>query len=684
MKFLELIRNANKPGPPEHSVRLRMACMATVAVAFIACASIGEIAGTTAIGAVVLASIGMVFSYRTRSHPPGWVKMLVAVGAIAASVWFVHAVSAPATDVTTIEDPLTVLLVAVLVVHSFHVPSRRDLMFSLAASAGLMAVAGAQAIDFTFGFYVLAWACTSIWGLLEMWSAASGGGRASTVRLGSVVASVVAAAVAVFLVLPAPTVAAKLNLFAKAGAGGAIGVPGALAGDSGSPAQLARPGSPDGPTRIGGYLGFANSLDTALRGNLGKSVVMLVRAQRPSYWVGETFDSWNGQSWTMSKPASHPLHQESPFSLPLSQGSSPGGQSDLQTFYVVGSTANLVFHAQSANELWFPSSTVFYSDDGTIVSPIGLGKGAIYSVESEVTSPDANALRTAAGGPTLSAAVQESSLQLPHPYPRVTALARTLTAGDTDNYDRVESLIHWIGTHTRYSTNIPPLPAGVDSVDEFLFGDRVGFCEQISTSLAVMLRSIGIPTREIVGYVPGPYNPITDLYQVQADDAHAWVQVWFPGHGWQNFDPTAVVPLANPAPGTAALGDVGHALKRIPALPVAAVVLGAGLLAACRRWRRIRPTSWTERITWQAERTGRRAGRPRRAHETFAEYAATLDDLSGNGSETWRQLAVPVEESAYGGRDPSPHAQHQLISRARQLRRSHHPRRSGQIHQPAP
>ena len=77
---------------------------------------------------------------------------------------------------------------------------------------------------------------------------------------------------AIFLVLPAPTVAAKLSLFAKAGSGGSIGVPGALAGDSGTPAQLARPGSPSGPTRVGGYLGFANSLNTALRGTLGKTL----------------------------------------------------------------------------------------------------------------------------------------------------------------------------------------------------------------------------------------------------------------------------------------------------------------------------------------------------------------------------------------------------------------------------
>jgi len=622
-----------------------------------------------AIAGIGLVAVGMVLSYATRSRPPGWIKFLVAAGAIGASVWFVHAVSAPVSDVANVEEPLTILLVCILVVHSFHVPSRRDLMFSLAASAGLMAVGGAQATNLTFGLYVLAWVSAGLSGLILMWKSASGGGKTSAGRLVAVLGGVTGAAAAIFLVLPAPTVAAKLSLFARAGSGGSVGVPGALAGDSGAPSQLARPGSPAGATRIGGYLGFANSLDTALRGKLGSTLVMLVRAQRPSYWVGETFDAWSGESWTATKAASHPLREESPFLLPVAEGNGAYSQSDLQTFYVETSTANLVFHAQSANELWFPSATVFYGDDGTIVSPIGLGKGAIYSVESQVSAPTAQQLQNDADEAALPAATAKSYLQLPHPYPRAERLAEAITKHDTSTYGRVQSLIGWIGSHTHYSLDIPPLPAGADTVDEFLFGNRVGFCEQISTSLAVMLRSIGIPTREVVGYVPGPYNPITDLYQVRAEDGHAWVQVWFPGFGWQSFDPTAVVPLANPSPGATALHDVGAALRRIPFVPVASVLFGAGLSAAVLRWRRSRPQSWTERIARDAERAGRRAGRLRLPHDTLVEYATILDDLSASHSSSWLQLALPVEASVYGRREPSLDARRRLVKQARTLKR---------------
>ncbi len=670
MSVIEAVRRANQPGAPENSIRLRLACLGAVLVAIAACASLGEITWAAAFGAMVLVSAGTAFSHATRVRPPAWVKVMVAVGAIGACAWFFHAVSAPLADFSSVVNPLTVLLVVVLVVHSFHVPSRRDLFFSLGASAGLMAVGGAQAIDLRFGLYVVAWACFSLWGLSEMWISASGGGRISTSGLVLAVAATSTLAAAVFLVLPAPVVSSRVSFISRAGAGGSVGVPGGLAGDSGVAAQLSRAGSPSSRIRVGGYLGFAGSLNTALRGNLGNALVMQVRAQRPSYWVGETFDTWQGESWTESPQVERrPLRETSPFILPATVGEVPFGQSDLQTFYVTSATADLVFHAESAHELWFPTVKVYVTDDGTVVSPIGMGSGSIYTVDSQVSTATPAELRADDNPFALAPVTLRQEEQLPHPYPRVLALARSVTAGDTTTYDKVQSLIHWIGAHTHYSTNIPPLPAGADTVDEFLFGNRVGFCEQISTSLAVMLRSLGIPAREAVGYVPGGFNPITDLYQVHADDAHAWVQVWFPGYGWQDFDPTAAVPPSAPSPGATALRDVGTALGRIPPVPVVLVLVAAGLVVVTVRWRRSRPATWAEGVARSIERAGRRAGRPRRPSETLAHYAAALDELPGcDASSNFSRLASSVEASAYGGHDPPPEVQRAMSGEAKRQR----------------
>ena len=308
---------------------------------------------------------------------------------------------------------------------------------------------------------------------------------------------------------------------------------------------------------------------------------------------------------------------------------------------------------RAPSELWFPSGKLYVAGDGTIVSPLGLGSGSVYTVDSQVSTATPAQLRAADSPFALPADVQQQAEQLPHAYPRVLALARSVTAHDTNTYDKVESLIHWIGAHTHYSENIPPLPAGADTVDEFLFGNRVGFCEQISTSLAVMLRSLGIPAREAVGYVPGGYDPITDLYQVHADDAHAWVQVWFPGYGWQNFDPTAVVPLSHPEP------RCDRAARR-----------RLGPAAACRRCRW--SCSWWSRAgrrSWCAGAGhGRRPGRERVARWPSAPAAGRAGPVgrprpwprTRPGSTSRPDRRVDLEPpglrrsrpARYGGHDP--------------------------------
>jgi hypothetical protein len=89
-----------------------------------------------------------------------------------------------------------------------------------------------------------------------------------------------------------------------------------------------------------------------------------------------------------------------------------------------------------------------------------------------------------------------------------------------------------------YDLSIPPQMEEMDAVEYFLFEQKRGYCEQFSSSLAVMTRSLGIPARVVTGYAPGEYNPFTGYYDVRASDAHAWVEVYFPGYGWSTFDPT--------------------------------------------------------------------------------------------------------------------------------------------------
>jgi transglutaminase-like putative cysteine protease len=682
MNLVDAVKRANRPGPPENSVGLRLACAGAVVTGISACRAEGELSWAVALTATVLVVVGMYVSYRTRARPLGWLKPLLALSAVVAFVWFFRQLTGQAFyDVSTVEDPLALLFVWIQVAHAFDVPARRDLSFSLAGSASLMAVAGAQAVDIGFGVYALAWVAFGLWGLVGMWESASAGGRIRTRGLAGTLAAVTVITAVVLVVLPAPHVAGRIDF--PANAAGGVGLPGAggLTGDSGRATEPARAGSPTGATRVGGFLGFATHLDTALRGSLGNTVVMRVRAQNPSYWIGETFDTWDGEAWKVpTKRVPVALFSGSPFVIPPNVDT-PGvnrslpGPSDLQTFYMAQASPNLIFHADDAVDVWFPARNIYISGNDTLVSPIALGSGAIYTVRSQVNTATPAQLAADTASPATESATErdqlQSDLQLPHAYPRVKALAEKITARTTTTEAKVQALIAWIGAHTHYSTDIPPLPPGADTVDEFLFGNRVGFCEQISTAMAVMLRSIGVPAREAVGYVPGSYNPITDLYEVQGKDAHAWVQVFFPHYGWQSFDPTAVVPLANPSPGATLFHDAGRALRALPAVPLGVPLLLAAAAALVVRWRRRQPATWAVAVARRMEQAGRRAGRPRQPDETLTEYASALDVLAGDASGTWRSLAWLVEASAYGQHEPSADERRQAerVSRHRPGRR---------------
>jgi hypothetical protein len=217
---------------------------------------------------------------------------------------------------------------------------------------------------------------------------------------------------------------------------------------------------------------------------------------------------------------------------------------------------------------------------------------------------------------------------------------------------RVES-----AAHTKYTLNIPPLPRGRDAVDQFLFVDRRGFCEQIGTSLVVMLRSLGIPARLAVGYATGERNPFTGLYEVRAKDAHAWAEVYFPGVGWQAFDPTARVPLAGDstidAAGVGALSNLNSRIA-VPAwVPTAfgavALAFGAAFLVRMlvrrirRRRERIEP-SWAATRLAQLEHIGAKRGQARAAGETTPEYAQALARLDPFARHQLLRLARILDE----------------------------------------
>ncbi|HEX3510560.1 MAG TPA: transglutaminase domain-containing protein [Solirubrobacteraceae bacterium] len=131
------------------------------------------------------------------------------------------------------------------------------------------------------------------------------------------------------------------------------------------------------------------------------------------------------------------------------------------------------------------------------------------------------------------------------PYATAFALARRLAAGEPTPYDIASRVSEYLRLHYAYNEH-PPLTSY--PLESFLSGSAGGYCQQFSGAMALLLRMDGIPARVAEGFSPGLYDSTNNSWTVRAKDAHAWVEVYFPGTGWVAFDPTP------PAPGAGLTG----------------------------------------------------------------------------------------------------------------------------------
>ena len=141
----------------------------------------------------------------------------------------------------------------------------------------------------------------------------------------------------------------------------------------------------------------------------------------------------------------------------------------------------------------------------------------------------------------LEPGIRDVALDLPPGYdPRARALAQQWRseAGDNDAAIVRRALDMY---HAQFSYSLAAPPLGRNSVDEFLFDTKIGFCEHFSSSFTFLMRAAGIPARVVTGYAGGYLNPIGDYWLVRQSNAHAWSEVWLRGRGWVRVDPTAAV-----------------------------------------------------------------------------------------------------------------------------------------------
>ncbi|QUL55589.1 transglutaminase domain-containing protein [Paenibacillus tritici] len=431
----------------------------------------------------------------------------------------------------------------------------------------------------------------------------------------------------------------------------------------------------------------------------GREAVFTVTATRPYYWRGESMAYYDGRRWIRSGAAYTPLNL---IRLPEAEPALAGAASDeAQTLiqriqfavpspgglplFSAGSVADVQnIRLEDGSQLGYvlanPEKLSF-----RLPETYGSARVTEYTVKSVLPESNPEVLRKLEGRDP--EAVSSQYLQLPAALPsRVKALAGDLTAAARSRYDAAAAVAEYLQSGYTYSLKTRVPPSGADFTDDFLFGTRRGYCVHFATAMTVLLRSSGIPARYVQGYGPGTPVPgsMPRRYSVTDGDAHAWVEVYFPGAGWVPFDPTpasgpaaaasgaAANPAAASVPPGARLSAAQLADARIAAPPQgggpdrAPLAAAALLLAAAIRWRR-------SLALLPAVRRAGRLGRERQLRAaalawhglaarygpplpgvTAREYADSLVIEDGRLRSAVRDFVRQWETLAYSGRAGGP------------------------------
>lgn len=269
-------------------------------------------------------------------------------------------------------------------------------------------------------------------------------------------------------------------------------------------------------------------------------------------WRGVAFDRFDGRTWSAAGSPRRFLRRSvaGDFGLGLPRAAGPTLR---QEIYLEPIGTEAVFAAPRVLRLEM-QSPLLVVDDMDDLSVASATARLHYVVESEVEargrSPRAELARRA---PRLSATERERYLQLPALSPDIPRLAREVTAGARDPEAAARRIRDHLSGHYRYTLALKRQSA-LPPLEEFLFVRRSGNCEFFAAAMAVMLRSVGIPSRVVAGFQQGEWNPYGRYYMVRLSDAHSWVEAYLEGRGWVAFDPSPRGELASEvAPGPISL-----------------------------------------------------------------------------------------------------------------------------------
>jgi transglutaminase-like putative cysteine protease len=564
----------------EESILLRILVQALVSVGIMAT---DVAAGTQmSLWAVPVGAIGALWSWYRRKDRNVVTQFAIAVGMLIALFIFFGNLFTQLNDTRLV---LAELLVHLQVLHSFDLPRRKDLGYSMIIGLILIGVAAtlSQTLAFSpllFVFLVIALPTLvldyrSRLGLSPLtWNRKGKSSKnplslapeLAPKQLGFMLLVVLGLGMALFAAFPRVPGYQFRNFPVSAppmmqeeeqsfqGLPGTITNPETAEDGEGEGAGTGGDAPSEGAGQMDEtfYYGFNSKINQNLRGQLIPKVMLRVRSQAEGFWRVLGFDYYTGQGWEIRQDDMALVERPGwsyKFYLPRNP-SLARSREVVQTYTVVEALPNLIPALYEADDLYFPTREVALDKHGALRSPLNLREGLTYTVISEVPYRDRSVLREASTN--YSKVIRDLYLQIP---PEIADRVRQKTEEAlatsenplTDPYEKALYLTQYLKQRYSLEPELPFFDDSEDLVESFLFKYQGGYPDHFSTTLTLMLRAIGIPARLAVGFGPGEFNPFTGLYVVRNTDAFALTEVYFPEYGWFGFDPIPGHPLIPPS-----------------------------------------------------------------------------------------------------------------------------------------
>jgi transglutaminase-like putative cysteine protease len=577
--FQKLFQTPADFSPPqtEESILFRALVQSLVIVGIIATDVATE--SYTGLWAIPLSIVGSWWSWRRRKKKNVETKFAIAIGMLAVLALFLGSIVAMQDSRVS----LTLLLIQLQVLHSFDLPRRKDLGYSMMIGLILIGVAGTISQTVAFAPWLILFLLLAIPTLVLDYRSRLGlerlddrlnlpfrkktsiarsseipplqGSLLSPKRLAIFFLAVLVMGLGIFALLPRFP-GYQIQSFPVSSPEGMEGQdfergerqvvnPGYVREGQGGNGT----GGGQSPTSGAGkmdstyYYGFSAKINQNLRGEMTPKTVLRVRSQSPGFWRVLAFDRYTGQGWEVSRDTEvqdiDRARWSYRFFLPL-PATKANTRQVIQSYSIVSDLPNLIPALASPQFLFFPTRQVSIDKENGLRSPSGLAEGLTYTVVSQVPLRDRTALGRA--GEDYPRSIRRHYLQIPEEIaPAIREKTESLLAKSSkpllSPHEKVLFLAQALKQNYQLQSDVPFFNKEEDLVKTFLFRLQGGYADHFATVLTVMARSIGIPARLAVGFAPGRFNPFTGFYVVKNTDAHALTEVFFPGYGWFAFDP---------------------------------------------------------------------------------------------------------------------------------------------------